>query len=52
MKENPMKLFAQDNTEITRNSFRSIRAMLFTQGFGVTLEYFCTFSVFSVLSEA
>jgi hypothetical protein len=28
----------------------SIRTLLFTQGFGRTLEYFCSFSVFSVLS--
>lgn len=47
-----MKLFAKDKNEVTQNSFRSIRTMLFTQGFGVTLDYFCTFSVFSVLSEA
>jgi hypothetical protein len=52
MKEIPMKLFAKDNKEVTQNSFRSIRNMLFTQGLGGTLEYFCTFSVFSVLSEA
>lgn len=28
----------------------SIRTLLFTRGFGKTLEYFCTYSVFSVLS--
>ncbi len=28
----------------------SIRTLLFTQGFGRTLEYLCSFSVFSVLS--
>jgi hypothetical protein len=28
----------------------SIRSLLFSQGFRRTLEYFCTFSVFSVLS--
>lgn len=47
-----MKLFAKDKNEVTQNCLRSIRTMLLTQGFGVTLEYFCTFSVFSVLSEA
>ena len=47
-----MKLFAKDKTEVAQYSFRSIPTMLFTQGFGVTLNYFCTFSVFSVLSEA
>ncbi len=47
-----MKLFAKDNKEVTHNSLRSIRNMLLTQGLGGTLEYFCTFSVFSVLSEA
>lgn len=46
-----MKLFAK-KTEDSRNNFRSIRAMLFSQGLGGTLDYFCTFSVFSVLSEA
>ena len=46
-----MKLFAR-NPERSRNNFQSIRAMLFTQGLGGTLDYFCTFSVFSVLSEA
>ncbi len=46
-----MKLFAR-KPEHSRNDFRSIRAMLFTQGLGGTLDYFCTFSVFSVLSEA
>lgn len=44
-----MKLFAKDNKEVAPGS---IRNMLFTQGLGGTLEYFCTFSVFSVLSEA
>ena len=47
-----MKLFAKDNKEVAQSSFRSIRNMLLTQGLGGTLEYFCTFSVFSVLSEA
>jgi hypothetical protein len=28
----------------------SIFMLLFTQGFAETLDYFCTFSVFSVLS--
>ena len=46
-----MKLFAK-KPEDSRNSFRSIRTLLLTQGLGGTLEYFCTFSVFSVLSEA
>lgn len=46
-----MKLFTK-KTQDSRNSSRSIRAMLFTQGLGGTLDYFCTFSVFSVLSEA
>jgi len=43
-----MKLFAKDHNEITRNSLHSIRTMLLTQGLGGTLEYFCTFSVFSI----
>lgn len=30
----------------------SIHTLLLTQGFGKTLEYFCTISVFSVLSVA
>lgn len=47
-----MRLFTQDSSKVNQNSFRSIRAMLFTRGFGGTLDYFCTFSVFSVLSEA
>jgi hypothetical protein len=40
-----MKRFA---TDVSRNSFASIRSLLLTRGFGKTLEYFCTFSVFSV----
>lgn len=36
--------------EISEKSAYSIRTLLFTQGFGRTLEYFCSFSVFSVLS--
>jgi hypothetical protein len=32
------------------NGWLSIFMLLFTQGFGKTLEYLCTFSVFSVLS--
>lgn len=43
-----MKLFTPGNAEVADNSLRSIRAMLLTQGFGRTLEYFCTFSVFSI----
>ena len=46
-----MKLFAK-NPENSRSNFQSIRTLLLTQGLGGTLEYFCTFSVFSVLSEA
>ncbi len=46
-----MKLFTK-NPEDSRNNFRSIRTLLLTQGLGGTLDYFCTFSVFSVLSEA
>jgi hypothetical protein len=45
-----MKLFTKKTND--HYNFRSIRAMLFTQGLGGTLDYFCTFSVFSVLSEA
>jgi hypothetical protein len=30
----------------------SLRALLLTQGIGGTLDYLCTFSVFSVLSAA
>ncbi len=43
-----MKLFAPKNNEVTENSVRSIRTLLLTQGFGRTLDYFCTFSVFSI----
>lgn len=43
-----MKLFATGNSEGADNSLRSISTLLFTQGFGRTLEYFCTFSVFSI----
>ena len=42
-----MKKVAKENTEKVAYS---IYTLLFTQGFGRTLEYFCTFSVFSVLS--
>jgi hypothetical protein len=42
-----MKKLATENAEKVACS---IRTLLFTQGFGKTLEYFCTFSVFSVLS--
>jgi len=42
-----MKKVAKENTEKVAYS---IHNMLFTQGFGRTLEYFCSFSVFSVLS--
>lgn len=47
-----MNLFTGGKKEVTEKRARSIRSMLFTQGLGATLEYFCTFSVFSVLSEA
>jgi hypothetical protein len=42
-----MKKVAKENTE---NVAFSIHTLLLTQGFGRTLEYLCTFSVFSVLS--
>ena len=42
-----MKIVAKENTE--KVAF-SIHTLLLTQGFGRTLEYLCTFSVFSVLS--
>jgi hypothetical protein len=42
-----MKKRSAKNAEIVAYS---IRSLLFSQGFGKTLEYFCTFSVFSVLS--
>jgi hypothetical protein len=32
----------------TLSNALSIRALLFRQGFGRTLDYLCTFSVFSV----
>jgi hypothetical protein len=35
---------------VTEKIAFSIRTLLFTQGFSRTLEYLCTFSVFSVLS--
>jgi hypothetical protein len=35
---------------VTEKIAYSISTLLFTQGFSRTLEYFCTFSVFSVLS--
>jgi hypothetical protein len=44
---NPLLPRAAENTEKVAYS---IRTLLFTHGFGKTLEYFCTFSVFSVLS--
>ncbi len=47
-----MKLFARTNKETTQSRIRSVHNMLLTQGLGGTLEYLCTFSVFSVLSEA
>ncbi len=40
-----MKRISREKTE---KSFISIRVLLLTQGFVKTLEYFCTFSVFSV----
>ena len=43
-----MKLFAKDNKEVAHNRLHSIRSMLLTQGLGGTLDYFCTFSVFSI----
>jgi hypothetical protein len=43
-----MKLFTAERTDVTEKSFRSIRNLLLTQGFGKTLEYYCTFSVFSI----
>jgi hypothetical protein len=42
-----MKRFAAKRIDATEYSFHSL---LFTRGFGKTLEYYCTFSVFSVLS--
>jgi hypothetical protein len=42
-----MKRFAAKRRDITENNFASL---LFSRGFGKTLEYYCTFSVFSVLS--
>ena len=45
------KLFAR-KPEYSRNDFRSIHTLLLTQGLVKTLDYLCTFSVFSVLSEA
>ncbi|ADE12688.1 hypothetical protein [Sideroxydans lithotrophicus] len=43
-----MKRYATGNTDITGRNLHSIRTMLFTQGFGRTLDYFCTISVFSI----
>lgn len=43
-----MKLFAKDNKKVAQNNLHSIRSMLLTQGLGGTLDYFCTFSVFSI----
>jgi hypothetical protein len=43
-----MKLFIKDKDQFSENSIRSIRTLLLTQGFGRTLDYFCTFSVFSI----
>ncbi len=43
-----MRLFAPGNAKVADNSLRSIHSMLLTQGFGRTLEYFCTFPVFSI----
>jgi hypothetical protein len=42
-----MKRFAAKRRDITEKNFASL---LFSRGFGKTLEYYCTFSVFSVLS--
>jgi len=42
-----MKRFTAKRNNVTEKSFRSL---LFTQGFGKTLTYYCTFSAFSVLS--
>ena len=41
-----MKKLAAENTEKVAYS---IRTLLFTRGFGKTLEYFCTISVFSIV---
>lgn len=43
-----MKRFATGNTDVTEKRLHSIRTMLLTQGFGRTLDYFCTISVFSI----
>ena len=43
-----MKKPATENAEPTEKIAYSIHTLLFTQGFGRTLEYFCTFSVFSI----
>jgi hypothetical protein len=50
MKEKTMKRFTANKNEVAEKNFRGIYTLLFTQGFGRTLDYFCTFSVFSVLS--
>jgi hypothetical protein len=44
-----MKPFA---TEHTDKCTLSIRTLLLIRGIGGTLDYFCTFSAFSVLSSA
>jgi hypothetical protein len=40
-----MKRFAARRRDIAENNFASL---LFSRGFGKTLEYYCTFSVFSI----
>jgi len=45
-----MRISAPGHPAFKSKTTPSIRNLLFTQGIGGTLEYFCTFSVFSVLS--
>ena len=45
-----MKILAAKKSGLTEKAAYSISTRLFTQGFGRTLEYLCTISVFSVLS--
>lgn len=45
-----MQTMATDNTGLTGKIAGNILALLFTRGLDRTLEHFCSFSVFSVLS--
>jgi hypothetical protein len=47
-----MRKSAQDHPVCRNKTSPSIRTLLLTHGIGGTLDYLCTFSVFSVLSAA